>query len=240
MKLKYFVLAVSIFVATLGHSQEDKTYWSKVGFMGAAHLNKMDDFNTTLMQNGFSPVASEGTYGEFYVKRAKAGSRWLGTFAFTFYDRAAEPTVDDVFGAFGNRASILGLGFNSGTEYQLIENKSFFVNPGIYLNFDYYRISFSEGVGGGSLGTILNNEDVKSYSASSFQVPLLLGLNMGVHFPVGKTRLGIVGYVGYRLHLDNESWRLNESVDLSDDINLSGIQVGLGLEIYLKDGALKN
>lgn len=236
IRLKHSLLLVAIFAATLCYSQDEKTYWSKIGFVGAAHLNKMDDFNATLSANGFSPVANEGLYGEFYVKRAKRDSRVLGTFAFTFYDRGAEFTNG---GAIDNRADIRGFGLSSGAEYQLIQNKSFFINPGAYLNLDYYRIQFSEGISRPSLDNILNNDNLKTYSASSLQVPILLALNMGVHFPVGETRLGIVGYAGYRFHFDNESWRLNEGVDLMDNINLSGFQVGLGLEVYLTDGELK-
>lgn len=234
--MKYLLSLMMICMLTAISAQEDtEPAYTRVGVDYLYHNNKMETFSQTLVANGFQPMEDHANFFNFYSKSGKASSKWMGTFGFSFYQRSsislrniltpfpAEPT---------NTADILGFGLNSGLEYRLIDSKFFFVNPGFSVGLDYYKLAFTEGLEFTNLGQVLNN-DINTYSASSFQVPLNFGIKAGVNIPIRERVVSMTVSGGYRLHLDNRNWNVNDVVKLDDEINLSSLYFGLGMEIGL-------
>jgi len=217
-------------------AQEDtEPIYTRVGVDYHYHNSKLDAFNETLLANGFSAMNDHADYFNFYSKSGKASSKWMGTFGFSYYQRSSDalrniqsPTPAEPI----NTADILGFGFNSGAEYRLVDSKYFFLNPGFTIGFDYYKMAFTEGLGFTNLGQVLNS-DLKTYSATSFQLPVNIGLRTGVNFPIGERVVSVTVSGGYRLHIDNSNWNINDVVKLDDEINLSSLYFGLGVEMSL-------
>jgi len=200
---------------------------TKVGFTVQLQPRSLDDFNQVLTSNDYAPMSDEGLYIEGYIKNAKADNRWMGTFGFTYQNREAGTPLNS--NSIENKATLQGFGINSGLEYRLIGTKYFYLNPGVYLNFEYYRLGFTEGLRGTDLGSILDS-DIKTFSASSFQVPIMVGLIAGVNFPIGETTVGITLNAGFKAHFDNANWKLNDSNTIDDEIDFSTPYIGIGFK----------
>lgn len=127
-----------------------------------------------------------------------------------------------------NTANIRSFGLGIGHNFNLIDKKHFFIKPMYLLNFTWYKINFTENLSGNNLNEILNS-DYKEFTLKSFQVPLQVGLNLGVKFTMDDSEAGLMLGGGYMLNYNNSAWKFSQDNQISNNINLSSLYLSAGL-----------
>jgi len=177
----------------------------------------LDNVNDILTRNNFGPLDNYSLGFEWYLRTSNKETGWGSNFLIGGYSRTYEtPTT--------NRASILGITNTYDLNYNFAKETNWIVRPSIAVGFEYYRLSFTEGITGGSIDNVTNS-DIKTYQATSLQLPLTFGLELGGMWSLKDTRMETVANVGYKLH-PGQDWNINDNLTLQDDINLSSLYFG--------------
>ena len=208
--------------------------YNRMGGDFQIHFNKMDALNETLVSTGFEKLNDHAEYFNFYIKSGKASSKWMSTFGFSYYQRGNEAQRNTIAFPINpiKTADIIGFGVSSGVEYRLVDSKYFFANPLVSLDFEYYKLAFTENINFTNLESILSS-DINTYSASSFQIPIRVGLRAGVNIPVKQQFVSLAFTAGYKWNYANQDWKINDVVPVGSPVNLSSLFAGISMELTL-------
>jgi|GEM_PF-3990679 len=230
--MKFSILFFMLFGFLTVQGQEAKEIkYTRIGADYQYNFAKMDVLNETLQRSGFIPLKDQADYFNFYVKSGKASSKWMSTFGFSFYQRVNGGLRNaDVVPV--KSADIIGFGISSGLEYRFVDTKYFFANPLLSFDFEYYKLAFTENINISDLGSILNS-DVNTYSATSFQIPIRVGLRAGVNIPVKQQFVSLAFTAGYKWHSSNQNWKINDVVPIGSPVNLSSLFAGVSMEFTM-------
>ncbi len=220
-----------LFITVFSYAQEDlpDNYNVKPvirngynGFVMNAHITTLDEINSILSNNEFPEFNELGTQFQWKLQRT-TGRPWASFVVLNYHRRES-----NISAVSSNSIKLNGWGLGVGGEHLTVDRKHFFIKPYAVLNLMYYQFTFLENADSDSLDGILNS-DTKTFRLGSFQLPIDGGLNIGTRFQAGGMPLTIFFGAGYRLHYDNESWRLNRNLNLDDNINLSSPYFTFGI-----------
>ena len=237
MKRFLFVLSVMLFSFTSFAQDADisrsdmivpDSIYRVAGIRYTHFTNSLNKLQTVLESNDFALLDDYAYSFEGYIRSVSHNTGWEGITSFGYHQRLTTNHQAQ------NQASLIG--FTTGFEvgYDLTKNNFFSVKPFLGSGFEYYKLSFVEGLESSSISDI-SNSDFKNYNATSFQVPVMLGLEVGATFQINHILLEVLVRGGYKLHIDYDKWKIDDVVDISDEINLSSPFVGFSFGFSILD-----
>ena len=235
--MKKLVLAFTfLFLAFLSFTQDRNASFSEkfekdstyrvAGLRYNTFSSPLNTLQSLLTSNNFAKLNDHAYSFEWYLKTIRPKSRWEGSTSFGFHSRVTSNNEAV------NQASLIGFTTNFETGYNLTQGKVFTVRPFLGLGLEYYKLSFVENFQSSSLSSITNS-DFKNYNATSFQVPWTFGLEIGTSLQFNKTLVEVLLRGGYKLHLEADKWKIDDVLEISDEINLSSPFVGLSVGFSL-------